>query len=219
MSREDFRWLARDELRTTFNQELNSLIKEHNVTLEKNTEIRHKHFICDICGMSPIIGIRYKCSLCFDYDLCFYCEEEFGHNHPLIKLRNPQKNTKKVYRMEREVMKEPYRASFVSTNLKDGSKVKGGEVVEAVWILMNSGRIVWPVNTKFVSKGHSELKVKPLEVGEREVGDIVELKMKIKMPLKAGRCTEFFSLRYNAVEEFGPNLWLDFIVEDSGLTY
>jgi len=45
---------------------------------------------CDGCGQNPISGLRYKCSVCSDYDLCSACEERDLHNadHPLIKMRS-----------------------------------------------------------------------------------------------------------------------------------
>jgi len=35
----------------------------------------------------PIKGIRYKCSICRDFDYCETCEERLGHEHPFLKIR------------------------------------------------------------------------------------------------------------------------------------
>ena len=37
---------------------------------------------CDGCSMSPIIGQRYRCSTCDNYDLCSACEKK-GHEHSI----------------------------------------------------------------------------------------------------------------------------------------
>ena len=42
--------------------------------------------MCDGCGMLPIKGYRFKCTICEDYNLCENCEEKPGHNHPLLKI-------------------------------------------------------------------------------------------------------------------------------------
>ncbi len=49
----------------------------------------HTGISCSGCGKCPIVGIRYKCVLCPDFDYCEECEEEKGyvHMHPLYKLR------------------------------------------------------------------------------------------------------------------------------------
>ena len=48
----------------------------------------HSKIMCDGCGMLPISGWRYKCSVCDDYNLCENCEERIGgkHDHPFLKL-------------------------------------------------------------------------------------------------------------------------------------
>jgi len=45
---------------------------------------------CDLCGQYPIIGDRYKCSICPDWDCCQACEPR--HDHPLIKFKKASKN-------------------------------------------------------------------------------------------------------------------------------
>jgi len=216
MENEDYlRRIIRDELRTTFKYQLNSSIVLNDLP-EKKPEVKHQGLSCDICKVTPIVGIRYHCSVCSDYDLCANCEEKVGHNHPLLKLRSLQKSPIRVHRIEK---KEQYRASFVSTNLKDKQEVKPGEVIEANWVLINSGTIPWPVNTKFVLKNESNpslslVAINPRDIGEREPNSLVELRVKMKMPESPGRYTGFFTLKYNGVEEFGPNLRLDVIVID-----
>jgi len=52
--------------------------------------IIHENVFCDVCEF-PITGIRYKCSICRDFDLCEDCEATLTHpeDHPLLKIRVP----------------------------------------------------------------------------------------------------------------------------------
>jgi len=54
----------------------------------------HRRVTCDGCGQKPLVGIRYKCTVCNDFDLCETCENKHIHpeNHPLIKIKYPQTN-------------------------------------------------------------------------------------------------------------------------------
>ncbi len=60
---------------------------------EKKKSIIHKGYICNQCNQNPIIGIRYKCNDCGNYNLCEECEEKnsttYFHdiNHTFSKLR------------------------------------------------------------------------------------------------------------------------------------
>lgn len=49
----------------------------------------HIHFgvTCDNCENGPIIGFRYKCMECEDFDLCGTCEGKMAHNeHVMLRL-------------------------------------------------------------------------------------------------------------------------------------
>ena len=47
----------------------------------KVTQEIHKGVQCDGCGMSPLMGLRNKCLLCPDFDLCQTCRMNSLHPH------------------------------------------------------------------------------------------------------------------------------------------
>merc|ERR1712060_129151 len=49
----------------------------------------HRNVTCDICGQEGIVGTRYKCTVCPDYDLCETCEPQHDRSHPMIKINEP----------------------------------------------------------------------------------------------------------------------------------
>lgn len=64
--------------------------KKSSESEEEQKAAVHTHIICDGCQATPIIGIRYKCSVCPDYDLCEKCEAKGIHqHHPFIKMKEP----------------------------------------------------------------------------------------------------------------------------------
>lgn len=58
----------------------------------------HMHVICDKCQASPIRGIRFKCLICADFDMCMACAHECditgasvgGHHADHTMLRLPR---------------------------------------------------------------------------------------------------------------------------------
>ena len=70
--------------------------KEEKLTVKKEDDkkkkVIHKEYICDGCDAEPIVGIRYKCTVCEDFDFCEKCEKKLGikHGHPLLKIRDPK---------------------------------------------------------------------------------------------------------------------------------
>ena len=65
---------------------------ENNST---NSNFGNIHFgvACNGCGVTPILGCRYKCSVCDDYDLCETCEKKLAeeHGHPFLKINESKK--------------------------------------------------------------------------------------------------------------------------------
>lgn len=67
-------------------------IKSMSLNKDQPSEkVVHRQFSCNECKAFPIVGLRYRCTVCFDYDLCESCEAKTGdaHKHPLIKHREP----------------------------------------------------------------------------------------------------------------------------------
>lgn len=58
---------------------------------EENNSV-HTNVRCDVCNMSPILGVRFKCTVCMNFDLCSKCEKSNIHSadHPLLKIKVPR---------------------------------------------------------------------------------------------------------------------------------
>ena len=65
--------------------------KEKKKPKENNEKPVHTGISCDGCGMKEIVGCRYKCAVCQNFDYCEECEEKFSekHLHPFIKIYHP----------------------------------------------------------------------------------------------------------------------------------
>lgn len=55
----------------------------------KDGEVIHQKCECDGCGVFPIVGTRYKCSVCKNFDYCSVCEETKPHDHAFLKIKTP----------------------------------------------------------------------------------------------------------------------------------
>lgn len=69
-----------------FQKCISNKIKQHKEAQEAGV---HYDISCNGCKVFPIIGKRFHCMTCNDYDLCFDCEKKDVHNHPMMRLRSP----------------------------------------------------------------------------------------------------------------------------------
>uniref|UniRef100_A0A2C9JT16 RING-type E3 ubiquitin transferase n=1 Tax=Biomphalaria glabrata TaxID=6526 RepID=A0A2C9JT16_BIOGL len=58
----------------------------------------HKKIKCGSCDMIPIIGVRWKCTICFNYNLCSKCYHNDNHDtqHEFWRYINPTNKRFKV---------------------------------------------------------------------------------------------------------------------------
>jgi hypothetical protein len=46
----------------------------------------HRNYECDGCKATPIIGIRFHCVICEDFDLCEECKFREEHPHDMERI-------------------------------------------------------------------------------------------------------------------------------------
>lgn len=78
---------VKEYCRGAFKDLLTSFLAEKRAA---QAQVEHEYVECDACGQNPIKGIRYKCSVLPDYDLCESCEAKGVHpEYPMLKIREP----------------------------------------------------------------------------------------------------------------------------------
>lgn len=71
--------------------------QQNNEENQRSKFVTHENIKCDSCGVSPIIGIRFKCGIREDFDLCEKCEEKEVQPYPMIKISNPDQAPAAVF--------------------------------------------------------------------------------------------------------------------------
>lgn len=54
----------------------------------------HRFVRCNECGVKPILGFRYKCTVRPDFDLCSACEAKSPQPYPMMKIYNPEQQSR-----------------------------------------------------------------------------------------------------------------------------
>ena len=127
-----------------------SIMEDISKKLDLNPPNVHKGIKCSNCGMKNIVGIRYKCTVCPNYNLCEICEANIDHDedHVLLKIRDPilsEKNLEKkindsIILPEIDFKAEPEVFEFNRSNMIN---------VKTVY-LTNNTKNIWKKNTSFV---------------------------------------------------------------------
>jgi hypothetical protein len=56
---------------------------------ERPEQVVWPRHTCDGCNTKPIVGSRFNCTVCQDFDFCENCERTKQHEHPFIKFLKP----------------------------------------------------------------------------------------------------------------------------------
>jgi hypothetical protein len=129
-------------------------------TVPENTpDLVWPRHTCDGCNTKPIVGPRFHCTVCEDFDFCKTCEQHRQHEHPFIKFASP---TEDQY-LNIDINPESLCAGlqrlrdFISSQ-KPQMQVRehvnfenatAGEI-SLRWQVRNSGRQPWPAGSVVV---------------------------------------------------------------------
>ena len=129
-----------------------------------HSSIIHSNVSCNNCGIYPIIGNRFKCSVCNNFDFCQRCEKNTFHEHSFIKITNPEQAPKVIFCTfddpKKKNCKPKNRQCEPQTRLlcrfvrdvvgNEGDCHGSGEVFLKSWRLRNDGMTQWPRGCKLI---------------------------------------------------------------------
>ena len=103
------------------NQMFEKIKKSNENSLLSTSNIVHSNVICDGCGVQPIFGNRYKCTICDDFDYCEACEDlnSESHKHPFLKIRKPDFAPIKIKCSIKEIVQEEIKPEVVKISGED----------------------------------------------------------------------------------------------------
>ena len=79
--------------------------------MTKEQGIKHENCRCNYCAQDNFGGLRLKCDICQDYDLCFKCYSKQKHpDHPFVVMF--QKSTNELPIDDIEFIEELGHGSF-----------------------------------------------------------------------------------------------------------
>ena len=129
----------------------------------------HKNIECNECKMFPIIGYRYKCLECPNYNLCDNCEKIVEHEHNFIRYVNE----------ENIVFKNDNKYSYECLSSKlSVSVIQGTKEAELNIVIKNNGITQWTENSKFINGKESKINCSHIKLNplKPEQQDIIEIK-------------------------------------------
>ena len=83
--------LINNELEKQAQSVFKELLKSDDLPMADDAAMEDKNVVhegvaCDGCGVSPIRGFRYRCSVRKNFDYCSLCEERLSHEYPMLKI-------------------------------------------------------------------------------------------------------------------------------------
>ena len=191
-----------------------------------NSSILHSNIACNNCEICPIIGSRFKCSVCPDFDFCQQCEKNNFHEHPFIKIRNPEQAPKIIFCTVDDSKKKPCKPKnrqcepqtrllcrFVRDVIGNEGDCHGsGEVFVKSWRLRNEGMTQWPRGCKLMFTngdfGGDHAVLPCLRPGEEK-----DISVTCRSPDKEGKYNSYWRAVDPTGNRFGQRLSIVIIVK------
>ena len=171
-----------------FNDISKSIIQNQNKSNIKKCKTKHEGIKCNVCFKLPIIGYRYKCVSCNNYNLCEECEEanekSNAHPHFFIKMakyiqnnndndnfihekfKNRKKNDNdddNDFNIIKFGNKKDYSLEIINKHNLNPSIPEGEDKLDIELIIKNNGAKQWPENgAKLVFNENKNLIARPI---------------------------------------------------------
>jgi len=184
-----------------------SLVKRvqtlREVRCREKREGVHEGYRCRMCTSTPIVGVRYECSVCVDFSVCWKCEEMMQHQHFLVKIKAPKtekgENGALVLRFVKDVIG------------KEGDPVAPGERFPKIWRVRNDGKIPFPPGCVLVYT-NGDISGDQVPIPALQPGEECDLSVECTAPQLEGRYTSFWRAVTPDGVRFGQRISIDVMV-------
>lgn len=110
----------------------------------------HTGIRCVLCGTRPIVGVRYLCSVCEDFNVCSLCEGKTPHPHPYVKMRQDPSKAKPVKNRQCDP-ESRLCCRFVKDVVgKEGEVHLTAAQFTKSWRVRNTGHTAWPRGCRMI---------------------------------------------------------------------
>ena len=195
-------------------QENSELKNEKKLTESAICNTVHTNIRCEHCFSNPIIGYRYKCNSCNNYNLCKQCYDKNSEtgNHPhfcmLIKDYDNNDISQAI------INKKEYSYKCLSTDLKK-SIYRGKKETNKQIIIQNNCKDKWPENTKLIlDKDNSQISTEDIVLNPLAPNEQMTLNITFKnlQNLSSNKYKVYFDFNVNGTN-FGDKLCIIIIIK------
>ncbi|KAM0837979.1 hypothetical protein ACQ4PT_061291 [Festuca glaucescens] len=204
-----------------FNQDANSLGSCGFVSSAYDSIMQptvHKWIECDVCGMTPIVGPRYKSIVKDDYDLCSACFSIAGNEAEYTRIDKPMLVSERLRGIDKNLRLQLDCCFIKDLTVPDGTVMAPSTPFRKIWCMRNSGSTAWPSGTQLTWIGgdqfarQSSVKLGISEFGFPAGGEI-DVCVDFVAPAKPGRYISYWRLTSPDLLKFGQQVWVLIQVE------
>ncbi|KAG2572842.1 protein NBR1 homolog isoform X4 [Panicum virgatum] len=192
-----------------------SLGTNYGSTLQRT---QHRWIQCDGCGVTPIVGPRYKSNVKEDYDLCDACFSLMGNETEYTRLNMPASKCNMKILGKISAVKADCR--FIKdVTVPDGTPMAPSTPFTKIWRMCNSGSTAWPYGIQLVWVGGDHLKcLSSVRLAISANGGLnpweeTDVTVDFLAPAKPGRYISYWRLALPSGVKFGQQIWVHIQVE------
>ncbi|CAN6276023.1 unnamed protein product [Urochloa humidicola] len=191
---------------------------------------QHRWIQCDGCGVTPIVGPRYKSNVKVDYDLCDACFSHMGNDVEYTRLDSPASKSNKFLgkipaiktdsRFIKEIPAVKTDSRFIKdVTVPDGTPMAPSTPFTKIWRMRNNGSTMWPYGTHLLWVAGdrltclSSVRLAISANGGLNPCEETDVIVDFLAPAKSGRYLSYWRLALPSGLTFGQQIWVHIEVE------